>query len=242
MLAKVKSPFRAKPGVAAHQLVCAVPFTYAAWVGARVWLYDAGIAAMDGATYVERLYGAHDASWSLCRFMIGFQIYDLLATGLEPSLRKAEHLAHHSATLLTALAAGSAGGPYFGYYGSFFFGFTEISSVPLFLVDLFRQLPNLAEGALGAALNEASRTGFAVAFLPIRCVWFPWVMVSKFWPDMYAAWSNADVRMAGLAFGWMAFSSAFLTFLQLFWGYKIIRVVAKGNLGGKDMKQAQKEA
>ena len=87
MLAKVKSPFRAKPGVAAHQLVCAVPFTYAAWVGARVWLYDAGIAAMDGATYVERLYGAHDASWSLCRFMIGFQIYDLLATGLEPSLR-----------------------------------------------------------------------------------------------------------------------------------------------------------
>ena len=38
------------------------------------------------------------------------------------------------------------------------------------------------------------------------------------------------------------FSSFFLTFLQLFWGYKIIRVIAKGNLGGKDKKAAQTEA
>ena len=53
-------------------------------------------------TYVDRLYVQTDAGWSLCRFMIGFQLYDLLSTMLEPSLRKAEHLAHHTATMPTA--------------------------------------------------------------------------------------------------------------------------------------------
>jgi hypothetical protein len=32
-----------------------------------------------------------------------------------------------------------------------------------------------------------ARTCFALTFLPIRCLWFPWVMITKFWPDMRAA-------------------------------------------------------
>ena len=48
---------KSKPGVAAHQLVCAVPFVYAAYVGTRLWLFDEGIAALGRGTYVERIYG-----------------------------------------------------------------------------------------------------------------------------------------------------------------------------------------
>ncbi len=40
---------------------------------------------------------------------------------------------------------------------------------------------------------------------------------------------------------WMAFSSTFLTFLQLFWGSKILRVVLKGNLGGKNKAAVKTE-
>lgn len=57
-----------------------MPFIYAAYVGTSLWLFDAGIGAMDGAGYVERIYGNHASAWSLCQFMIGFQLYDLLAT------------------------------------------------------------------------------------------------------------------------------------------------------------------
>jgi len=235
----VKSPLQAKPGVAAHQLVCFVPFVYAAYQGVNLWLYDETVAAQHIATYAERLYGANDACFALNRFMLGFQVYDLLATALEPSLRKAEHLGHHTATLLTAMSAAATGGPYFNYYIAFFFGFTELSSVPLAFVDLFRQLPKLANSF--PLLNELLRTTFAVSFLVVRVGLFPYVMASKWWPDIYTAYMADDVRCPIYTLAYMTFSSAFLTFLQLFWGYKILRVVLKGNLGGKDMRAAQKE-
>ena len=239
VLGAVKSPFQVKPGVAAHQFVCFVPFVYAAAMGTKIWLFSPEAAAMHTGTYVDRLYGTCDDAFLLTRFMVGFQLYDLLATGLEPSLRKAEHLAHHSSTLLTAMGGIAAGGPYFNYYAAFFFGFTEISSMPLAFVDLFRQLPKLADA--NPALNELLRTTFAVSFLIIRVFYFPYVMLSKWWPDLYTAYTSSDVRCAGYVFGWMAFSSTFLTFLQLFWGYKILRVVLKGNLGGKDKSAIKSE-
>jgi len=98
----------------------------------------------------------------LLRFMIGFQLYDLLATTLEPSLRKAEHLAHHGATLITAIYGSDAARPMCLYYCVFFFGIVEISSVPLVLVDLFRQLPTLAGSPLGATLNKCTGVRFRV--------------------------------------------------------------------------------
>ena len=92
--------------------------------------------------------------------MLGFQIFDLAVTAIVPELRKAEHLAHHVATLLSAMSATSSGGPpFFNYYVAFFFGFTELSSVPLVFVDLFRQLPKL--GRMFPVVNEVTRTTFA---------------------------------------------------------------------------------
>jgi len=240
LLGVVDSPFRAKPGVAAHQLVALVPFCYAAYHGTLLWLFDEDIRSMHAGDYTGRLYMRHEGSWALTRFMVGFQMYDLMSTALEPSLRKAEHLAHHSCTLLTAMGGAAFNGPYFPYYSAFFFGFTELSSVPLAFVDLFRQLPTLAKQF--PAMNELVRTVFALTFLFVRVGWFPWVMLSRWWPDLMAAWAANDIRCPMHTYWWMAFSSTFLTFLQLFWGYKILRVVLKGNLGGKDANAAKSEA
>jgi hypothetical protein len=52
---------------------------------------------------------------------------------------------------------------------AFFFGFVEISSVPLVFVDLFRQFPALHENSPTLhAINEAARLSFAITFLIIR--------------------------------------------------------------------------
>ena len=67
-------------------------------------------------------------------------------------------------------------------------------------------------------------------------------MVSTWLPDLMAAWAANDIRCSLAAYWWMAFSSAFLTVLQLFWGYKIARVVLKGNASGRDADAANKEA
>ena len=239
LFGRINTPFQAKPGVAAHQVCAFIPFCYAAYHGSLLWLFDEEIALAHAGTFTDRLYAKTESGWLLCRFMIGFQLYDLLSTALEPSLRKAEHLAHHTATMLTALSAATAGGPFFGFYAAFFFGFVEVSSVPLAFVDLFRQIPALAKQF--SMCNELVRTSFAVSFLIIRVGCFPWLMLTRWWPDLLAAYNADDIRCPQAAYCWMFFSSAFLTFLQLFWGFKIIRVITKGNMGGKDASAAQAE-
>ena len=174
--------------------------------------------------------------------MIGFQLYDFLSTFLVADLRKAEHLGHHVSTLLTAYSGAAAGGPYFLYYSSFFFGFIEVSSVPLAFVDLFRQFPSLAKHPLGSQANEVVRLLFGVSFLVTRCVLFPMVMLTRFWPDMRDIIAADDVRCGWPILAWMAFSSVFLTGMQLFWGFKIVKVLLKGNLSGKNADAAKTEA
>jgi len=182
--------------------------------------------------------GMSEDSWLINRLMIGVQIFDLAVTALVPELRKAEHLGHHISTLFCALGTASLGGPHFCYYVPFYFAFIEISSVPLVFVDLFRQLPELAEGRLGSTLNEIMRTSFVVTFLPIRCIWFPYAMITGLWPDMYAVYMAGDMRCSAGVFWGMLACCWILMFLQLFWGYKIMRVVLKGNVTGKGAKGA----
>jgi len=233
--------FSTKPGLVAHQLVIAVPFLYAAILGTALYLYDADIARLGSGTYVDRMYGWTENGWGLLRFMIGFQLYDLLATAMVPSLRVAQHLLHHGATLLTALSGADIQRPLCLYYCIFFFGIVEISSVPLVLVDLFRQLPNLTRSRMGGFLNEQSRTLFAVSFLLLRGIAFPAMMLTSYWPDLLAAYMNNDIRCSWLAYGWGWLSSSLLTCLQLFWTMKIIRVLAKGNVRGRDASAAHTE-
>ena len=218
---RMPSKVQAKPGVAAHQLTTLAPFVYATACGLHAFLYEEPWQGMTDASYAERIYLRSESAWVLVRFMIGFQMYDLLATALEPSLRKAEHLGHHSATLITAFCSATIPGPFFLHYVPFFFGMIEGSSVFLVFVDLYRQIPSLAKGPVGALCNEVCRNCFAVSFFLLRCFAFPYVMVAKFWPDLCTAYAKGDVRMAWPVYGWMWFSTIFLTWLQLFWGYKV---------------------
>lgn len=171
----------------------------------------------------------------------GFQLYDLVATIMEKDVCKLEHILHHSFALSTALAGSADGGPWCLYYCIFFFAIVEVSSVPLCAVDLYRQLPILLKLPLHSAINEVCRVVFALSFLVVRCLFFPCLMAFRLWPDMASAYIAGDVRVSMPVFVWMMFASIFLTGLQLFWGYKIVKVVAKGNLKGRDKCAVQNE-
>ena len=222
-------------GLLAHQVCVFIPFMYSATRGSQLLFFDEGVAALTAGTYADRLYGFLPATWEMTQFFLGFQIYDLCATLLEPSLRKFEHLMHHGLSLLTALAGLS--GPLLQYYCPFFFGFVEVSSVPLCLVDVFRAVPPRAGSFLGA-VNEVSRIVFAVSFLAIRGIGFPYWQYSVLC-DLAAAYRADDVR-GPLALGWFAFSGTVLCGLQLFWAFKIIRILAKQFSG--NMIDRSKEA
>ena len=229
------------PGLVAHQLVILVPFTYAAFHGLVAFFSDAEMQQLAHANASERLYNVVTIGWHLTRFMAGFQLYDLTVTALEKEVCKTEHLLHHSFALATALVAAANGGPWCTYYSVFFFAVVEVSSVPLVAVDLYRGLPSLLKDPLHNAINEVCRIVFALSFLFVRCVCFPLLMILQLWPDLYAVYVSSDVRVSAGAFSWLAFASIVLTGLQLFWGYKIVRVISKGNLKGKDAKAMAKE-
>ena len=227
---RVQSPLQAKPGVVAHQAAILPAFLFAAVRGTTAFLRDDHLWALARGTYADRLYSMHAEGFALTKFMLGFQLYDLMATALEPSLRKAEHLGHHVATLCTALSSLTiAPEPFAMFYCVFFFGFIEVSSVPLAFVDLFRQLPELTKTPAGASANEAARTLFGVTFLASRGVAFPLAMALGYWPDLY----RGGTAVAPAVVLWLFVSSAFLTFLQLFWSSKILRVILSGNRAGE---------
>ena len=59
------------------------------------------------------------------------------------------------------------------------------------------------------------------------------------YPDLFAAYTSADLR-GPLALSWFAFSGTALMCLQLFWGFKIVRILAKQFSG--NMIDRSKEA
>merc|ERR1711871_1333031 len=73
------------------------------------------------------------------------------------------------------------------YYYLFFFGFCEISSIPLAVVDFFhpKHFQSLAESSsFLSVVNEISRYSFAALFLMVRALYFPYVVVFMLMPDI----------------------------------------------------------
>ena len=129
---------------------------------------------------------------------------------------------------------------YMHYYAIFFFGVPELSSVALAFIDLFKAFPLLKKA--NAAVNEAARTGFAVAFLPVRVGM--WTVVSyRFFIDSLAAIDAATAVgstpmpvTAGTAMGICA-ANVLLTLMQYYWASLILKALAKkiqGKPPGKD--------
>ena len=71
------------------------------------------------------------------------QIYELLCAAGVKRLRgkSGEMVAHHSLALLLACLAYNKSLYY--YYGTYFFGLSEVSSIPLAFLDAFKMFPDL---------------------------------------------------------------------------------------------------
>lgn len=210
----------------AHGLVVLVPFVYLAAAGTRLWFFDAGFEA---AFAEDKIYGYYAPAYGLVRVMLAFQLWDLAITVVATRLpTRAQALAHHASSALLAYMGLSCGTHGFClYYAGFFFGASEISSIFLAFVDLFRQNPQLAKDC--HSFNETVRVLFAVSFLSIRCIYWPFVCYS-FWQNLLS--STAPLALKAV---WMGFNVG-LTCLQYYWGSLVVKGVIKLLQGGSDDK------
>merc|ERR1719162_2958404 len=136
-----------------------------------------------------------------------------------------QHLVHHGSSVVICLVA-LFNGPhgFLMYQAPFFFGVSEISSLPLAFMDLFRYSKELSDKH--PTIKEAMSVSFASLFLVFRCVYWPFVTVD-FWMSMYASTAPWWLKAT-----WYFFNVG-LTLLQYYWGYLIVKAIIKKLKGGE---------
>lgn len=200
--------FSQTPKGTAHQVVVIVPFLFLAVRGTWLWFFD---ERFNAAFKHDKVYGYNQDAQNLVLVMFAFQVWDFVTTVVTKELRMVQHLIHHGACCVIALIV-LMNGPHgcLLYYTAFFFGVTEVSSVPLAVVDFFRMHKSLAEKY--STVNEMVRVAFAVLFLLIRCIYWPFVCVD-FWinslnsgaPELLLViWYIANIGMTCLQYYWGA--------------------------------------
>jgi|TARA_B110000003_G_C16507095_1_gene479687 hypothetical protein len=119
----------------------------------------------------------------------------------------------------------------------FFFGFCEISSIPLAVVDFFhpKHFEKLTKSSkLLASINEMSRYSFAALFLMMRAIYFPYVVGFMLLPDIYNLLQDSRSGANEQVLYGIALSASSLTLLQLYWATLILKQVAKIGKKKKD--------
>ena len=234
---KNNAPWKADASLTAHRLVALCAMAHWCHLGFRhLMVYDYGrdgegpqvarTLVPAGHELAQRCFGAL-ALWDIPASLVG-------ASG-PPDILMHLHHAGMVAAVALCLGLGSAGGVGMGtHIAPIFFGVVEISSVPLQVVDLFhpKKSPHwhrFAEGTsafarLCAAGNEVARIAFALLFLAVRGVYFPWVVAFISAPDLYAEGSLASQALLCL--------SMLFTLLQMYWAWLVCGQVKKALFGG----------
>lgn len=167
------------------------------------------------ATASERIAGYEELGM-LSAIIVAYNLW-ALPVGLVLQERT-EMILHHIAVLIVAsLPAFFTNG--FRYFTPFFFGLIETSSVPLVLMNAFRQNPELdREYPITSLITGGS---FAVSFIVTRVIM--WMPQSFDFVRLAALLCYTSDSFGGRAIlGAGILTNVFLTALQLFWARKII--------------------
>ena len=155
------------------------------------------------------------------------------------------HLHHAGMVLVTSCVLGflkGSSGESDGVVGThvapIFLGAIELSSIPLQIVDLFhpKKSPHWYKFVndksstgffpkLCSVVNETSRNLFAILFLIVRGLYFPYVVATIAAPDFFAEGSLPSMVLLVM--------SILFTMLQMYWSTLVFTQVKKALLGGK---------
>ena len=139
-------------------------------------------------------------------------------------------LVHHVAVICVASCSAfpTCG---FRYYTPYFYGLIEISSVPLSIMNWFKNNNEWIKAY--PRIYGAVRMTFAVSFLLVRVVlWTPYYW-SFWWTESLLLYSS-EALSSIIILGLFNVASLVLTMLQYFWASKIISAMIEGASKKKD--------
>ena len=238
-----EGPWSAMPSYTAHKMITLPVLVYLSIQG--LLHFDVRGIHSSTLTALDRVIAPSEHD-HFSEFMFAMMVFwDVPAALMTPALRQSQMILHHiGMIILTAFCMGicSNGVKLFGYYTPFYFGFIEISSVPLTVVDLFHPRHKAWNAYLTSEdrpqwlmiLNKRCRLVFAILFLLIRILAFPYVSVIGIMTDVVHLTSlPLDQRQGVPNFPLvvMAVLDVFFSSLQLYWGSLILPQLWKAFLG-----------
>jgi len=222
---------RRDPMLAAHFLPQLFAFLLSVYSGAGDWMFRMEPTA-SGAAIGAHVPQGERIAW----IMIGFQVYEFLTCCASPRLRGAanELVLHHVVAILLAVLA--------YYYQAFqffcpaFMGMAEMSSLPLAVVDLFKQYPELRRHFPNT--NEIARNAFAVSFLALRGAYWP-LCSYRFCMTTAAALATGSVLPFPM---WVVYifvaGNVLMTVLQWYWSSLIVHAIYLKVIGDPRHKES----
>mmetsp|Transcript_22435 Transcript_22435/g.32719 ORF Transcript_22435/g.32719 Transcript_22435/m.32719 type:complete len:267 (+) Transcript_22435:90-890(+) len=215
--------------IMAFLIVAGICVTYLGIVGVIAW-FELEPSWDYDTLKKDNIYGrAQFVEDHLIMPMMSYQGWNLLLCLFNNDLRDPAMIGHH---LVTGSLAYFGIHPYVHYYGLFFFGFAELTNIPLTLVDMFKYFPDLKEKM--PVLNEFCRITFAVSFIIVRLIMWPYISYG-FWVgalDLLRTGRAHSTFVVAVFFG----ANLFLTGLQFLWGSKIFGFLFKS--GKKKSKKS----
>jgi hypothetical protein len=138
--------------------------------------------------------------------------------------RKFAVLLHHVATAVLACFCLS---PLCHYYITYFFGISEISSLPLCIITILNECPTFKiSHPLFNTLMEGS---FGLSFIIIRIFYFVYLM-KDFWAEYYGFYLMHETQEVKL---WVEMSTMFIISVVLtFFQFYFLGIIIKAVLGG----------
>lgn len=196
-------------------------YCWLGFFGGYTWFFDSNfVAAFEG----NKLYGFYEPARLIAHVLIGSMVFDTV--GLIVAKAAPEFYVHHIlATGMSMLALMSE--PFFClYFAVYFLGYCELSSIPLVFIDLFKTNKELMDAYPRA--NTTFRLVFAVLFFVVRL--FPWPFVLyDFLSEFFTVLDTFSIITVIL----VLLAAAFMTFLQFFWGWLLIKNAIKMAKGEK---------
>mmetsp|Transcript_67333 Transcript_67333/g.185563 ORF Transcript_67333/g.185563 Transcript_67333/m.185563 type:complete len:256 (-) Transcript_67333:1959-2726(-) len=210
MTAKMLKELHANAHLLAHQCTCIACCVVVGVLSLAAWFGAFGDVHHELATS-SKLHMEVPTALIVLEVNLAFQVYDLIATLLLSELRSTTMVAHHvvaGGAAYLVLESQDESLAFLQLHSLFFFGITELSTIPLAIHDGLKKCPQLLEASfILNTINEISKPLFALSFLFIRVFW--WALVAL------------PIILTGKLPAAVAFALVFMTGLQWMWGYKV---------------------
>ena len=179
-----------RPDLAAFQISSGFAIFYVGWVGFKTWYISRNVHRNLPNTPEGRLFGWLHESEQIAAANLTFQVWDFVISLLIPEHCSAVFLTHHF--MAAVVSWFSLHYQVLHFYGIYFLGLTEVSSIFLVVIDLGRYFPP-ESGTLFAHIVGICQPAFLVSFFWYRVAMWWWISW-RLWSDVLTVIGNGKAE------------------------------------------------